>query len=59
MEADYLWGRSKKLEGWRSKTKNYSVILGVFIHVIDLVMWIINKHLKRFFSRKQFSNKKI
>ena len=32
MEADYLWGRSKKLEGWRSKTKNYSVILGAAIH---------------------------
>ena len=27
MEADYLWGRKEKLYGWRSKTKNYSLIL--------------------------------
>ena len=42
IEADYLWGRSKKLEEWRSKLKNYSIILGAGIHMIDLVMWLIN-----------------
>ena len=43
-------GKIKKLEGWRSKTKNYSVILGAAIHVIDLVMWIINKRPLSVFS---------
>ena len=42
IEADYLWGRKYKLEEWRSKLKNYSIILGAGIHMIDLVMWLIN-----------------
>ena len=29
-------------KGWRNKTKNYSLILGTAIHMIDLVMWLIN-----------------
>ena len=41
IEADYLWGRPHKLYGWRSKTKNYSIILGATIHMIDLVMQIL------------------
>ncbi len=43
IEADYIWGRRKKLFGWRSKVKDYSLILGAGIHVIDLVMWILKK----------------
>ena len=43
IEADYIWGRKKKLFGWRSKIKNYSLILGAGIHVIDLVMWLLSK----------------
>ena len=43
VEADYIWGRVKKLFGWRSKIPDYSIILGAGIHVIDLVMWLINK----------------
>ena len=43
IEADYIWGRKKKLFGWRSKIKDYSIILGAGIHVIDLVMWLLNK----------------
>ena len=50
IEADYLWGRPKKFEGWRSKTKNYSIILGAAIHVIDLVMWMLNQKPKNVFS---------
>jgi len=42
LEADYLWGRSEKLKGWRSRVREYSVILGAAIHVIDLVMWLLN-----------------
>ena len=43
IEADYIWGRKNKLFGWRSKIKNYSLILGAGIHVIDLVMWLVRK----------------
>ena len=43
IEADYIWGRLNKLtNGWRNKTKNYSLILGTAIHMIDLVMWLTN-----------------
>ena len=42
IEADYLWGRKHKLFGWRSKIKNYSLIFGAAIHMIDLVMWLVN-----------------
>ncbi len=43
IEADYIWGRKKKLFGWRSRIKDYSIILGAGIHVIDLVMWLLKK----------------
>ena len=39
-EADYLWGRIKKLDGWRSNMDYYSIILGAAIHMIDAIMWI-------------------
>ena len=28
IEADYIWGRKKKLYGWRSKIKDYSLTFG-------------------------------
>ena len=40
IEADYLWGRKSKLFGWRSNIKDYSVIYGAAIHMIDLVIWL-------------------
>ncbi len=40
IEADYIWGRKEKLFGWRSKTKNYSIVHGAAIHMIDLIIWI-------------------
>ncbi len=43
VEADYIWGRKQKLFQWRSKIKEYSVTLGAGIHMIDLIMWILNK----------------
>ena len=43
IEADYLWGRPYKLYQWRSKLKDYSIIHGCAIHVIDLVLWLLNK----------------
>ena len=42
-ELDYNWGRTHKLYGWRSKVKNYSLILGASIHMIDLMMWFFKK----------------
>ena len=43
IEADYIWGRRQKLFQWRSKIKDYSITLGAGIHMIDLIMWILNK----------------
>ena len=40
VEADYIWGRLKKLFGWRSNLKEYSLTLGAAIHMIDLVCWL-------------------
>ena len=40
IEGDYLWGRKKKLFGWRSKIKDYSLTLGGGIHIIDLINWL-------------------
>ena len=42
LEADYYWGRKKKLFGWRSEMDYYSIILGAAIHMIDIVMWLLN-----------------
>tara|TARA_B100001057_G_scaffold158681_1_gene159235 strand:+ start:6646 stop:7626 length:981 start_codon:yes stop_codon:yes gene_type:complete len=42
IEGDYLWGRKKKLFGWRSKIKQYSLTLGAGIHIIDLINWLTN-----------------
>ena len=41
VEADYVYGRLHKLlSGWRGEIRNYSVILGGAIHLIDLVLWL-------------------
>ena len=50
LEADYIWGRKNKLYGWRSNIKDYSVLLGAGIHVIDLVMWLLNKKPRSVFT---------
>ena len=42
-EGDYLYGRLNKiLNGWRGKDKNYSVMLGGGIHMIDLMVLFLN-----------------
>jgi len=43
IEADYIWGRKEKLYQWRSKIKDFSIKLGAYIHVIDLVIWFTKK----------------
>ena len=60
IEADYIWGRLHKLtNGWRTETKNYSLILGTAIHMIDLVMWFLNDKPKKVsaFGNKILTNK--
>lgn len=46
LEGDYIWGRRKKLFGWRSKTKEYSITLGASIHMIDLINWLLRSRPK-------------
>ncbi len=44
VEAGYESGRLFKIEsGWRGKTSNTSIIHGGMIHMIDLVLWLLNK----------------
>lgn len=43
IDAEYMWGRPKKLEGWRRNTQNYSLILGASIHMIDLALYLLKK----------------
>ena len=40
---EIIWGRKHKLFGWRSKIKNYSLILGAAIHIIDLILSLTNQ----------------
>ena len=48
IEADYNYGRlGKIISGWRSKIKNYSVTLGGGIHLIDLILFLLDKKIKK------------
>ncbi len=48
LELDYNYGRLKKItDGWRGKIKNYSVVLGGGIHLIDLLIWFLNAKPKK------------
>ena len=61
IEGDYIWGRKEKLFGWRSKIKEYSLILGAGIHIIDLVMWLTGlrpKFVSVYNNKKCTSNTK-
>lgn len=41
LEGDYDYGRLHKLtEGWRGRLKEYSVVHGGAIHLIDLLLWL-------------------
>jgi predicted dehydrogenase len=49
IEAGYESGRLYKIKnGWRGKDKNYSLVHGGMIHMIDLVLWLM-----RFFKEKR------
>jgi len=46
IEADYNYGRLHKImEGWRGKIKNYSVMLGGGIHMVDLLLWFASSRV--------------
>jgi len=60
VEGDYNYGRIDKLtKGWRGKIKNYSVILGGGIHLIDLILRLKRKKVKEIItmSNKIVTNK--
>jgi predicted dehydrogenase len=41
VEGAYNYGRKEKLtEGWRAKEKNYSIVLGGGVHIVDLLLWL-------------------
>lgn len=43
VEADYNYGRLQKIQqGWRGGIKDYSVMLGGGIHVVDLISWLVD-----------------
>ena len=51
LEGDYNYGRLEKLtRGWRGKIKNYSVILGGGIHLLDLVLKLKKKKVKEIYT---------
>ena len=51
IEASYDYGRVHKLtRGWRGKLKQYSVMLGGGIHLLDLVLWITKSKIKEVVS---------
>jgi len=46
IEADYNYGRVQKImDGWRGEIKEYSVMLGGGVHMIDLVLWLTGKKI--------------
>jgi len=51
LSGDYIYGRINKIiYGWRSKIKNYSIILGGAIHIIDLINWFKDKKVISVFT---------
>jgi len=47
IEASYDYGRIHKLlNGWRGEIKNYSVMLGGGIHLLDLALWITSSRVQ-------------
>lgn len=51
LEGDYEYGRVHKLNsGWRGEIDNYSVVSGGAIHMIDLILWFLNKKVIQVFA---------
>ena len=41
IEADYLWGRADRLDGWRKNCEGYSFVLGGGVHVADAIIRVM------------------
>ena len=47
-DGDYLYGRLHKItEGWRSGVRDYSIMLGGAIHLVDLLLWFTGERPSR------------
>ena len=43
-DGDYLYGRFPKItHGWRKDVKDYSVMQGGGVHLVDLMLWLTNQ----------------
>lgn len=50
-DGEYLYGRLHKItEGWRNNVKNYSVMEGGGVHLIDLMLWLTDERPFSVFS---------
>ena len=50
-EADYDYGRLHKLtEGWRGRIRDYSVMLGGGVHMVDLLLWLTGRQVVEVFA---------
>ncbi len=50
-DGEYLFGRLSKItQGWRKDVKNYSVILGGGVHLVDLLVWLTGGRPRRVFA---------
>ena len=48
VDGDYLYGRLQKItDGWRAGVRDYSVILGGAIHLVDLLIWLTGERPSR------------
>ena len=51
LEGDYDYGRLHKInKGWRGTLENYSVVHGGAIHLIDLLIWFLEKKVVEVFA---------
>lgn len=50
-DGEYLYGRLQKItDGWRNNMKDYSVMEGGGIHMIDLMLWLTGQRPKTVFT---------
>ncbi len=50
-DGEYLYGRLQKItEGWRNNVRDYSVMEGGGIHMIDLMLWLTGQRPKTLFT---------
>jgi len=50
-DGEYLYGRLQKItESWRNNVKDYSVMEGGGIHMIDLMLWLTGQRPKTVFT---------